>query len=105
MDLLEEWRAGGVFLFLVLEGWEKLKVKTGAFVRESSAKELVLGLENSGELRLLLADAIFHYLDITAAPGEIKDAISCTLQIRFSGLRLSLSALRKQPVINWRDDA
>lgn len=102
--LLRDWRERGLFLLALLEAAEgRLLLKGVALVKDLSEEDddLTLTLEQS-ELTLKLRDATYTSLESSEGPADFAAVVTGTiLQIRFPGFRLSLSVLRKQPVIHW----
>jgi hypothetical protein len=95
-----------IFLLVFLEAAEeRLLLKAEGFLKDVSEDALTLSLEQLAELTLALRDATYTSLDSSEGPHDFRPHVEGPiLQIRFPGFRLSLSVLRKQPVIHWRDD-
>jgi len=107
LGLLRDWRDRGLFLLVFLEAAERrLLLKAEAFIKDPFEDVLTLSLEQLAELTLTLRDVTYTSLDSSQGPADFAAAITGTiLQIHFPGFRLSLSVLRKQPVIHWSEKA
>jgi hypothetical protein len=107
LGLLRDWRSRGLFLLVFLEAAERrLLLKAEAFIKDASEDVLTLSLEQLAELTLTLRDVTYTSLDSSEGPADFGPHVKGPiLQLRFPGFRLSLTVLRKQPVIHWRNDS
>ena len=99
---LKEWHAGHDFLLITRFADGRLDLEASGFIKEIVPEEIIFDLVDTGEFRLrIVSNMTFTYLDADNATPDISEGIKCSVVIKWPGFKLSLSLLRKQPVIEF----
>ena len=102
LEHLKEWHEGHDYLLVLLETVDaRLTVKAEGFIKDPPSDEIIIQLENTSEIGMRLDGADLKYLDATE---DVSEVLRGAVIIKWPGFRLSLSLLRKQPVIHYPAD-